>query len=84
MIQFLSNESQRTEIKRICPHQEGKIKTTVFTLSNKIHGRLRLLCISKLKVYKKNFLSKELNAEEAKQEQVMLKFSRDLIGYSEK
>ena len=80
LITFLSIECEITEIKRIGPYQEGKARTIVFTVANKFHRRLILLSISKLKEYDKLvFVSKEINAEEAKQERLILKKRREMI-----
>ena len=46
---FLSIECEITELKRIGPYQEGRARTIVFTVANKVHRRLILLSISKLK-----------------------------------
>ena len=80
LLQFLSIESQITEIKSIGPYKEEKKRTIFFRVSNKFHRRLILLSISRFKVNKKLlFVSKELNAEEAELERSLLKLRRDLI-----
>ena len=80
LMTFSSIECEITEIKRIGPYQEGRARTIVFTFANKFHRRLILLSISKLKEYNKLiFVSKELNAEEAKQERLILKKRREMI-----
>ena len=80
LMTFLSMECEITEIKRIGPYQEGRARTIVFTVANKFHRRLILLSIGKLKEYDKLiFVSKELNAEEAKQERLILKKRREKV-----
>ena len=80
LMTFLLIQCEITEIKRIGPYQEGRAWTIVFTVAIKFHRRLILLTISKLKEYDKLvFVSKELNAEEAKQECLILKKRREKI-----
>ena len=80
LMTFLSIECEITEIKRIGPYQEGRVRTIVFRVANKFHRRLILLFISNLKEYDKLvFVSEELNAEEAKQERLILKKRREMI-----
>ena len=74
MLNFISIESQVTEVKRIGPYQEGKIRTIVFTVAIKLHRQLILLSISKLKDFDiLLFVNKKHNAEEAKLERSMLR-----------
>ena len=80
LMTFLSTECEITETKRIGPYQEGRARTIVFTVANKFHRRLILLSISKFKEYNKIvILSRELNAEEAKQERLILRKRREII-----
>ena len=79
MLNFLEIDCEITELRRI-GQQGNRNRTLVFKVANRWHRSLILLSVAKLKNYSQQlFVSRELNATEAKLEMEILKKRKEII-----
>ena len=80
MLNFLELDCEITELRKIGQQQVNRNRTLVFKVANKWHRNLILLSDAKLKNYSQQlFVSRELNATEAKCEMKNLTRRKDMI-----
>ena len=80
MLNFLEIDCEITELRRIGQQQVNRNRTLAFKVANKWHRNLILLSVAKLKNYSQQlFVSRELNATEAKLEMEILKRRKEII-----
>ena len=73
MLIFLQLDCEITELRRIGQQQVNRIRTLVIKVARKWHRNLSLLSAAKLKNYSQQlFVSRQLNAKEAKLEMEIL------------
>ena len=80
MLNLLEIDCESTELQRLGQQQVNHKRTLVFKVANQWHRNLILLSVAKLKNYRQQlFVSRELNATEAKLEMEILKKRKEII-----